>query len=154
MAIMTGSTGDLIRSILSAQPYKPGQGSLARNGTLAALGVLIAFGVYSWSTSQTQAAPVFKWGFPVLVGGVLGWIAYRMVHYPRFADFLISTEAEMNKVSWPSKGELKASTMVVLANVFFLALFLFLADLFWRMVLGAIGILKIGSLFGGGGSGM
>lgn len=32
--------------------------------------------------------------------GVVGiWFGYRLVNWPRFADFLISVEAELNKVS-------------------------------------------------------
>ena len=30
------------------------------------------------------------------------WVAYRAVNLPMFAEFLIATEAEMNKVSWSS----------------------------------------------------
>lgn len=152
MALMTGTANELWRAFASAQQYKPGQGSLARNGTLGALGVLIVFGMYSWSGTQSQ--PLYKWGLPLALGALAGWIAFRAIHYPRFADFLISTEAEMNKVSWPSRAELRASTIVVLVNVFLLALFLFVADTFWKWVLGQLGILKIGGLFGGGGSGM
>lgn len=148
MASMTGSTNEFLRAVLSAQPYKPGHGAVARNATLAAFGVLILFGMYSWSTTQSE--PVFKWGVPLVVGIVAGWVAFRAVHYPKFADFLISTQAEMNKVSWPSRSELRASTIVVLVNVFLLALFLFVADLFWRWVLSQLGILKIPNLLGGG----
>ena len=32
------------------------------------------------------------------------------MNMPRFADFLIAVEAEMNKVSWPSKAELIRSS--------------------------------------------
>ena len=34
------------------------------------------------------------------------WVAFRLVNMPAFADFLIAVEAEMNKVSWPTRGEL------------------------------------------------
>ena len=34
------------------------------------------------------------------------WASFRVVQMPAFADFLISVEGEMNKVSWPSRGEL------------------------------------------------
>ncbi len=31
------------------------------------------------------------------------WLCFRLVNMPRFADFLIAVEAEMNKVSWPTR---------------------------------------------------
>ena len=40
---------------------------------------------------------------------------------PGFADFLIAVEAEMNKVSWPSRGELFRASIVVLVMIFVLA---------------------------------
>ena len=33
---------------------------------------------------------------------------------PAFADFLIAVEAEMNKVSWPTRTELFRGSMVVI----------------------------------------
>lgn len=154
MALLTGSKGDFVRAMLSSQPYKPGQGSWARHGTLAAAGLLIVGGMYSWMQTQPESDPALKWGVPVLLGIVAGWMAYRLVHYPRFADFLISTEAEMNKVSWPGYQELKISTVVVLATMVLMAVFLFVADSFWKYLLYWLGILKIGGLMGGGGAGM
>ncbi len=31
------------------------------------------------------------------------WLAWRVVNVPSFADFLIATEAELNKVSWTTR---------------------------------------------------
>lgn len=154
MAMITSTKSDVLRSILTAQPYKPGQGKMARNGTLIAIGILIVSGMYSWGQIQVGADSFTKWGIPVIFGCVAGWVTYRMVHYPRFADFLISTEAEMAKVTWPSREELRASTIVVLVNVLLFAVFLFATDSFWKFILQLMGILKIGGLLGSGGSGM
>ena len=60
------------------------------------------------------------------------WIAYRLVNLPSFADFLIAVEAEMNKVSWPTRTELFRSSLVVIFSILFLAAVLFAYDLFWR----------------------
>jgi preprotein translocase subunit SecE len=76
----------------------------------------------------------------LLVGGM--WVSFRVVNVPRFADFLIAVEAEMNKVSWPSKGELIRSSLVVIFVLFFLMAVLFGFDLVWGMLFEAIGILK------------
>jgi len=40
-------------------------------------------------------------------------------------DFLIAVEAEMNKVSWPSRAELVRSAAVVIFVIFLLATVLF-----------------------------
>jgi preprotein translocase subunit SecE len=54
---------------------------------------------------------------------------------PSFADFLISVEAEMSKVSWPTRGELIRASIVVILMIFFLAAILFGFDLVWRFLL-------------------
>ncbi len=67
---------------------------------------------------------------------LLGWFfAFRLVNWPRFADFLIAVEAEMNKVTWPSRSELIRASAVVLVTIFLLATVLFLYDMFWRWFL-------------------
>ena len=55
------------------------------------------------------------------------WIAFRTVNYPTFADFLVSVEAEMSKVSWPTWKELYVNSKVVLL---FMALFTILIFIF------------------------
>ena len=52
-----------------------------------------------------------------------------------FADFLIAVEAEMNKVSWPTRAELFRSSMVVIFCILFLAAVLYGYDLFWSTLL-------------------
>ena len=71
------------------------------------------------------------------------WISFRVVNYPRFADFLIAVEAEMNKVSWPSRTELIRSSIVVIFVIFALAIILFGYDMLWRFLFKEVlGILK------------
>jgi preprotein translocase subunit SecE len=77
------------------------------------------------------------------VGSGLGvWFAYRVVNYARFADFLIAVEAEMNKVSWPSRQELYRSSLVVIVVIFALAAVLFTYDIFWGWLFELIGVLR------------
>jgi preprotein translocase subunit SecE len=67
--------------------------------------------------------------------GVLGaalWAAFRLIQFPVFADFLISVEAEMNKVSWPTRSELVKASGVVIFVIFFLAVVLFAYDFVWK----------------------
>jgi len=63
------------------------------------------------------------------------------VNVPGFADFLIAVEAEMNKVSWPTRAELYRSSVVVLVTIFVLAMVLFVFDFFWGWVFKILGIL-------------
>lgn len=72
---------------------------------------------------------------PVLLGAVLIYFSWRLVNVPMFADFLIATEAEMNKVSWTTRRRLIQDTIVVLVTVFLLTLFLFLVDIMWIQIL-------------------
>lgn len=68
---------------------------------------------------------------PLVLGLLLFWVSYRVVNMPVFADFLIATEAEMNKVSWTTRRRLVQDTIVVLVTVFLLAMFLFVVDALW-----------------------
>jgi len=68
------------------------------------------------------------------------WFGYRLVNWEHFADFLISVEGEMAKVSWPSPSELKSATIVVLMVFFFLAAVLYTYDLILVFLLRIIGI--------------
>ncbi|QDU20313.1 preprotein translocase subunit SecE [Urbifossiella limnaea] len=80
---------------------------------------------------------------PLLICVLTAWVAYRAVNMPAFAEFLIATEAEMNKVSWSSRKRLAADTVVVLVCTIFMALFLLFVDLFWGWLLssGPVGVL-------------
>jgi preprotein translocase SecE subunit len=77
---------------------------------------------------------------PIVLGVLLFWIAWRVVNIPAFADFLIATEAEMNKVSWTNRKRLGQDTVVVLTTVFLFTAFLFIVDVIWIKVLSAPGI--------------
>ncbi len=46
----------------------------------------------------------------------------------RFSSYLRETSLEMKRVSWPSKAELKESTIVVLVTVVVITVMLFIVD--------------------------
>jgi preprotein translocase subunit SecE len=128
--------------------HKPKQGRYARLYTAAALGLVLVLGLWRlYETLITASLPV-RYGVPTVTGLVLGWLLYRTVEFPPFVEFLIATEAEMNKVSWTSKDDLYRATSVVLATVLLMSTFLFGVDWIWSNLLQIIGILK----FGGGGA--
>jgi preprotein translocase SecE subunit len=88
--------------------------------------------------------PDVAYTVPLLLAGLALWIAWRVVNLPPFADFLIATEAELNKVSWTTRKRLIQDTVVVLSTVLLLTLFLLIVDLAWFYVLSwkPIGVLK------------
>jgi len=124
--------------------YKKTQGKIARQITFFAIAII--FVVAAWRiTQETWIAGLFtgaEWLLSglVLIGGL--WLSFRIVNMARFADFLIAVEAEMNKVSWPTRQELVRSSIVVIFIIFFMAMLLFLYDLAWEWL---FRILKIKS---------
>ena len=121
--------------------YKPNQGRVVRQVTflsVALIACLAGVEVFrsGWATQL---------GFGGLVAGLLvaaigSWVAYRLVNYSVFADFLIAVEAEMNKVSWPGRQQLWNASVVVMFVIFAMAAALFLFDVIWTRVFEIIGI--------------
>jgi preprotein translocase SecE subunit len=91
--------------------------------------------------------PSVQFTVPLLMLAAGLWLAWRIVNVPTFADFLIATEAEMNKVSWTTQRRLVQDTIVVLVTVVLMAFYLFGMDVMWKSVLSwsPIGVLKISS---------
>lgn len=143
-----GFTGlDFARELVRTDTYKPNQGQVARKITFTALLVVLAVGV--WRLSQYLRG-MADWGdfWQVCYGVPLGilvlglWVCFRVNNYPKFADFLISVEGEMHKVSWPTWPVLVRSSGVVVLLIFFLAFSLFTFDVFWRSVFKFIGVVS------------
>ena len=122
--------------------YKSSQGRLARQLTAAALGVLLVSGAYVLSIGPLQNfdKPIQS-GVSLSLVAIGGWVIFRLVNYAKFAEFLISVQAEMGKVSWAPKTELIRATIVVLSTMLFLGIVLFAFDWFWQALFQAIGVL-------------
>lgn len=132
------SGGSFFRELFGTGVYKRSQGRIARSVTFGALVVLSLFAAYSLSNFLINYDNRFAYAGVLLLVSL--WLSYRVVQTSRFADFLIAVEAEMNKVSWPTKTELYRSVVVVLVTLFGMSAVIFLLDLLWRFVLGALGI--------------
>lgn len=74
-------------------------------------------------------------GIIVLIILLSLWVGFRAVNVPTFAEFLIATEAEMNKVSWTTRRRLAQDTVVVLITTLIMTIFLLVVDLFWGWLL-------------------
>ena len=134
--------------------YKRNQGRIARQATFYAFAVIVILGVLrlsqSLGVSVSDAAAndptwwtvpkqnLVHYGPPIAVLMIGLWASFRVVQMPTFADFLISVEGEMNKVSWPSRTELFRASLVVILVIFFLAGVLFGYDLLLRWLMDRI----------------
>ena len=121
-----------IRELFKTEIYKRSQGRLVRQFTC--LAIWAAFGLAAWRMYELRnflfGSLHMSVGFavPAVVLAVGLWLGYRVVNLPTFADFLIAVEAEMNKVSWPSRTELIRASMVVIVLMFGLTIVLFTYD--------------------------
>jgi preprotein translocase SecE subunit len=54
------------------------------------------------------------------------------------SQFVRETREELQKVSFPSRDDVKGTTIIVIINVIFFAIFLFIIDRIWAYVLDGI----------------
>lgn len=120
--------------------YKRTQGRIARQVTCGAIWAALA--LMAWSMSNMGGSSSSRYLVPGLFFAAGLWLGYRIVNIPRFADFLISVEAEMTKVSWPSRGELFRSSLVVVFVIFAVAALLYGFDIFWQWLFQLLRVLR------------
>jgi preprotein translocase subunit SecE len=119
--------------------YKRNQGRVTRQLTFAALALIVGLG--AWRLYEFFAPNAFtNYGVPWILGIAGVWLSFRVVNMPRFADFLIAVEAEMSKVSWPTRKELFRGSVVVIVTIVVLAAVLYIFDFVWAFLLGLLGI--------------
>lgn len=139
-------SSQFLATMTSRALYKPMQGWHARLWTGLAIGAVLLIGVWRLFDALEGSADIYvQYGLCVTLAAAFAWLAFRIVHYPQFADFLIATQAEMNKVSWISRDDLKRATAVVLVTVVLLSVFLFGIDQVWMRLLDFIGVLQVSS---------
>ena len=127
--------------------YKRELANRSRIVTAVSLGILAVVGARWLSRSFGDAGTgidllsvSISWGHILgamfVVGSAIG-ILY-LVNSKRCVDFLIETEAELAKVSWPTKREFLGATTVVLFTMFFLGIYLFVVDVLLNFFVKAI----------------
>lgn len=67
-------------------------------------------------------SPAFLVALLVFAGGFV--LIYRWLERPKYAELLIETETELRKVTWPTLPEAIDGSVVVIATVLFLMVFL------------------------------
>ena len=132
---------ELFKELTKFDLYKPSQGRKARRLTLWAALVIVILGGWSfYHYFYNLGGPEIRAFVAVLGTAFFGWVAFRLTHYPVFADFLVAVEAEMLKVSWPTWREVYSSTVVVLVVMAILTVALFAFDFVWQMGFSFIGL--------------
>ncbi|MGV3483674.1 MAG: preprotein translocase subunit SecE [Planctomycetaceae bacterium] len=138
-----GSDPPLLTNLVQTAVYKPSQGRLVRQLTALAIWVVVAMGCYRLYITLRGTMESATWAESAIPLGLCAagvWFGFRVVNWPRFADFLIAVEAEMKKVTWPSKEELVRASIVVIATIIILAMTLFLFDIVWQWWFAFIGV--------------
>ncbi|MHC5054137.1 MAG: preprotein translocase subunit SecE [Planctomycetota bacterium] len=146
---------------MSWKVYRPGEGRWARLIALVAFLGLAGFSAYRWHLwASAWDARAAVWILPRIGVHQLTWaeigagvllagfalLGYRTCFArPRTSDFLIETEIELRKVTWPAwkplfrwNTELWGNTYVVIVVIVALALFLFAVDMALQTASGAI----------------
>lgn len=128
--------------------YKKGQGKHTRLYSAfaaAAICVLGCIQLYNKLLAaefglSNKAAMWVSTMIPAAVFVVLAILIFWIVNRPATADFMISAEGEMKKVSWSSRKEIVVSTFIVILVVILMAALLGIADfsflLFFQWLLG------------------
>jgi preprotein translocase SecE subunit len=111
--------------------YKRGQGKYTRLYSAFAGILIVGLGGFQLYT-KLQALDLGLWVetmVPVALFMILSVLVLWIVNRPTVADFMISAEGEMKKVSWSSKKEIAVSTFVVIVVVVGMAALLGVTDL-------------------------
>jgi preprotein translocase subunit SecE len=123
--------------------YKPGQGKWVRWGTVAGLALIAGLGAY-WLGAQQQDIVGLPMIWRVMASSVwmIVWagLTFWFVNSPKFGEFMIMTESEMRKVTWPSRKEVTVSVKIVILLTFLMGLMLGLVDIGFMNLFQWIGV--------------
>ena len=133
--------------------YKPGQGKWARYLAAGSVGALVIYGCHSLyeylnvgGLKQMVLFPIpgveLDVNLPFLISFglfmALAMTIYVLLNKPKMGDFLIETELEMKKISWPGRSELVGSSTIVIVVVailaFIIMIFDFVVQFFMRLL--------------------
>lgn len=116
---------------------------MVRQVTLAVLLSIVFIGCCRMSeVFFRDAESLMRLGVPALVFAIGSWIMYRVVHWPRFADFLVAVQGELDKVNWATWEYLIRATGVVLVTMVIVATFLWVCDFMWLLTFTKVGFTK------------
>ena len=131
----------ILQELTQVGIYKRSQGRITRQVTCAAIWLTVGLGLWRLQQAMLNSDGWLRYGLPSLLLIVGVWLGYRMVNLPAFADFLIAVEAEMNKVSWPTRHELIRASLVVLLLILAFSFMLIIFDLTWNYLFKGLGVI-------------
>lgn len=130
---------------MALELYKPEEATRSRGAIAVCGGALLLYGVlsfYEWlggwprmeeDLSGGMLGDEFPLSIRVIVASVLLIVCavatYVAVNNQRAVEFLISTEAEMAKVSWPTRTEVFNNSVVVIICTILIGIYLWVVDL-------------------------
>jgi len=126
--------------------YKRGQGKYTRLYSGLAIGTIVAIGcwqLYKKLHGLNIGQSLLQWVevlVPAVLFAVLGLLVFWLVNKPAVADFMISSEGELKKVSWSSRQELVVSTFIVVCVVIFMAILMCVTDVVFQLFFDSIGL--------------
>lgn len=144
IGLLTGDSKYKIGDIVTKDSYQDESRELTKNDRKPAESVTLKIAEGSVIYQSLILLPGVQYSGPILLIILALWVSWKVVNIPVFADFLIATEAEMNKVSWTTKKKLFHDTIVVLTTLVLMSVFLFAMDQFWRIFLTKAGVLRFG----------
>jgi preprotein translocase SecE subunit len=139
-----------------AEIYKEGHGVLVRRVAFVGLATLLIWGgteLYGWlaGADWVRANRWVDYRIPVLnqyidPAFVISWaiiivgciVIYRLLNRERAADFLIETDTEVRKVTWPTWNDAWNSSLIVLLFVVVVTAFIFSSDFVINRIMGWI----------------
>jgi len=109
--------------------YKRGQAANTRLGTAFGIFIVAAYGCFVLHQKLQPLGNIWletlvPIGLCAAIAGLIAWV----INKPAVADFLIASEGEVKKVSWSTRKELTASTMVVIFVMLAIAFLLAVVD--------------------------
>ena len=118
--------------------YKPGQGKNTRLFSAFSLAIIVGMGC--WKIYQElHARSINPWIETIIPFGLfigLAFLIFLLTNKHKAADFMIAAEGEVKKVSWSTKQEIVASTLIVIIVVVCMAVLLGMTDLIFQLFFG------------------
>ncbi len=115
--------------------YKRGQGYYTRLYSALVSFVIVAMGCYVLYGKLQVIDNIWVGSLvPAGVCLVCGLLLFWLVNKPSVADFMISAEGEIKKVSWSSRREIFFSTIIVICVVAIMAMMLWATDMAFQFL--------------------
>ena len=136
-------------------PYRKGQGKWSRLIAAGVVMALVIFGcwtLYEWLMGYKSVRTLVIFSVPgidlnvnlaFLISAVVFVVFAVLTYYfvalhRRTCNFLIETEVEMKKVTWPSGSDVAGSTLIVVITVIVFAAWALLCDFVFSNLIGFI----------------